>query len=206
MCLRREKIKPANPEHLGMLDPFIPILSDALDAKYLKTAATSLTTLCLMMKYPSLPAWKSHLKSVVDAVFVIVHRYGVGGLTKKGDVADLVGAAYKALNIILHRMSEAKEEGDAYHRLTDDQLRALVMYVEHDVEAADSSAADRQPTAFSMLKALLNRKFQGKEIAALMEKVFQLAIKSPMEGIRSNCRQLALQYLLNYPIGKKIKG
>ena len=45
----------------------------------------------------------AHLQEVVDAVFVIVHRYGVGGLTKKGDVADFVGAAYKALNIILHK-------------------------------------------------------------------------------------------------------
>ena len=122
MCLRREKIKPSNAEHLGMLDPFIPILSDALDAKYLKTAATSLQTLCLLMKFPSLPAWKTHLKTVVDAVFVIVHRYGVGGLTKKGDVADLVGAAYKALNIVLHRMAEAKEEGDACYKLTEEQV------------------------------------------------------------------------------------
>ena len=86
------------------------------------------------------------------------------------------------------------------------QLRALVMYVEHDVDAADSSSADRQPTAFSMLKALLNRKFQSKEIPAVMEKVFQLSIKSTLEGVRNSCRQLALQYLLNYPIGKKIKG
>ena len=80
------------------------------------------------------------------------------------------------------------------------------MYVEHDVDAADSSSADRQPTAFSMLKALLNRKFQSKEIPAVMEKVFQLSIKSTLEGVRNSCRQLALQYLLNYPIGKKIKG
>ena len=55
-------------------------------------------------------------------------------------------------------------------------------------------------------KALLNRKFMSKEIPALMEKVFQLSVKSPMEGVRSSCRQLALQYLLNYPLGKKIKG
>ena len=82
----------------------------------------------------------------------------------------------------------------------------MVMYVEHDLEAADSLAVDRQPTAFSMLKALLNRKFQGKEIDGVMDKVFQLAIKSPLEGTRSNCRQLSLQYLLHYPIGKKIKG
>ena len=103
MCLRREKIKPNNADHLGMLDPFIPILSEALDARYLKTGANALQSLCLLMKMPSMPSWKTHLKEVVDAVFVIVHRYGVGGLTKKGDVADFVGAAYKALNIILHK-------------------------------------------------------------------------------------------------------
>ena len=110
MCLRREKIKGSNADHLGMLDPFIPILSDALEAKYLKTAANALQTLCLLMKFPSLPSWKTHLKEVVDAVFVIVHRYGVGGLTKKGDLAELVGAAYKALNIILHRYDQ-----DGFH-------------------------------------------------------------------------------------------
>jgi len=38
-----------------------------------------------------------------------------------------------------------------------------------------------------------------------MDKVFNLSIKSPFEGTRSHCRQLALQYLLNYPIGKQIK-
>ena len=107
---------------------------------------------------------------------------------------------------IFTSLSSPKEEGDAYHELTEDQLRALVLYCEHDVVAAESTSADRQPTAFSMLKALLNRKFQSKEIADLMEKVFQLSIKSPMEAVRSSCRQLALQYLLNYPLGKKIKG
>jgi len=206
MCLRREKIRGNNPEHLGMLDPFVPILSKCLDARYLKTASMAMQTLCLVMKYPSLPSLKTHLKDIVDAVFVVVHRYGTGGLTKKGDVADLISASYKAMNIVLHKLSAANNDGDAFHKLTDDQLKAMVIYVEHDLDGADSLAAERQPTAFSMLKALLNMKFQSKEIPALMEKVFNLSIKSPMEGVRQHCRQLALQYILNYPVGKQIKG
>ena len=39
-----------------------------------------------------------------------------------------------------------------------------------------------------------------------MGKVFELTIKSHMEAVRSSSRQLSLQYMLNYPLGKKIKG
>ena len=56
------------------------------------------------------------------------------------------------LSLSLLSLSAPKEEGDAYHELSEDQLRALVLYCEHDVVAAESASAERQPTAFSMLK------------------------------------------------------
>ena len=56
------------------------------------------------------------------------------------------------LSLAFPSLSAPKEEGDAYHELSEDQLRALVLYCEHDVVAAESASAERQPTAFSMLK------------------------------------------------------
>lgn len=63
---------------------------------------------------------------------------------------------------------------------------------------------DRQATAFGLLKAIISRKFSLPELYAAMEKVSELSIVSEVDHVRLQSRLVCLQYLLEYPLGKKL--
>jgi len=53
-----------------------------------------------------------------------------------------------------------------YHSVSQDQLRALLLYAEQDIH--DSS---RQAVAFTLLKAILHRKLKSPELDTVIQKV-----------------------------------
>ena len=48
------------------------------------------------------------------------------------------------------------------------------------------------------------RRLSAKEIADTMEKIAELSIRDEDNSIRSQCRQLMMTYLIEYPLGKKM--
>lgn len=80
-----------------------------------------------------------------------------------------------------------------------DQLKVLLLYVEEDLHSAN-----RQATAFTLLKAIVTRKLNAKEIYATMDKVKEMSITSELPHVRLQCRLIMHQFIMNYPLEKKL--
>ncbi|CAH1799075.1 unnamed protein product [Owenia fusiformis] len=190
LLLKRAKLLSTNVEHLQLLDPFVPILADCLHSKHVKTASTALRCLSWVAKFP-LPAMKDHIERVTNGMFLILHNYTFAG-SAHGDNAELIVVCFKALTIVVRDIK--------YHSITEKQLHVLLGYIEEDIRDHQ-----RQATAFGLLKAVLARKLQVPEMKEVISKVQELSVQSDFSHIRLQCRQVALQYLLDYPLGKELK-
>ena len=90
-----------------------------------------------------------------------------------------------------------------YHgfKISEDQLKLLLMYVEQDLYNFN-----RQATAFVLLKSIITRKLIVQELHDLMLKVAELSITSELAHVRLTSRQLFIHFLMDYPLGKKLKN
>lgn len=89
---------------------------------------------------------------------------------------------------------------DVRHYSVDkEKLKILLLYAEQDLHDTD-----RQATAFSLLKAIISKKLSVSELHATMEKVSELSIVSELDHVRLQSRLVCLQYMLEYPLGKKL--
>jgi U3 small nucleolar RNA-associated protein 20 len=57
--------------------------------------------------------------------------------------------------------------------------------------------------ALSLLKAIVSRKLLVPELYDMMNRVAQLMVTSYVVPVRQLCSQILLQFLLDYPLGKK---
>lgn len=87
-----------------------------------------------------------------------------------------------------------------YYSIDTEQLNTLLVYAEQDLHDFE-----RQATAFGLLKAIISRKLIVPEIHEVMKKVSELSITSEMPHIRLQCRQVFHQFLMDYPLGKKLE-
>ncbi|KAK0476052.1 armadillo-type protein [Armillaria novae-zelandiae] len=71
-----------------------------------------------------------------------------------------------------------------------------------DILSPDLEEPSRQTTVFTMLRAIVSRKFVVPEIYDLMEKVSETMVASQSPQVQELCRGVLLQFLLDYPQGK----
>lgn len=86
-----------------------------------------------------------------------------------------------------------------YYIVDTDQLKVLLLYVEQDLHDHD-----RQATAFNLLRAILSRKLITSELFDIMTKITELSITSELLHVRLQSRIVSHQFLMDYPLGKKL--
>lgn len=86
-----------------------------------------------------------------------------------------------------------------YYNVDSDKLKILLLYAEQDLYDTD-----RQATAFGLLKAIIARRFSLPELYTTMEKVSELSIISEIDHVRLQSRLVCLQFILEYPLKKKL--
>ncbi|XP_070543166.1 small subunit processome component 20 homolog [Ptychodera flava] len=190
MLLKRGCLTAVNQDHLSMLDPLIPILVDSMQSKYIKVTISAVQCLCRLLQF-SLPQLKENASRLAGLLFQQLKMHARGG-SGKGDNLQLVQWSFKTMTVFIKTMHD--------YKITADQQHVLLSFVEEDIY--DNS---RQSTAFPLLRAILSRKLQCKEIDTVMKKVAELSITSDTSNIRVQCRQLMSQFLLDYPLGKKVQ-
>ncbi|CAN7995062.1 unnamed protein product, partial [Ixodes hexagonus] len=187
--LKRERVSANDKSHLEMLDPFVPLLTQLVDSSYVKVVSTSLRCFVRLLRMP-LPSLGSHVQRLGRSLFVLLHRHT--GM-KQGDNLELLMLAFKVVTVLVKEAS--------LFPLETPQLLVLLSYVERDVH--DHS---RQSIAFALLKALLLRRVEADEVHELMEKVATMSIVDERAHVRAQCREAYLQYVLDYPMKRRMKN
>lgn len=125
----------------------------------------------------------------LDASVPVFLRQIIGIVKQAGSTSsDLVQTALKSLAIIMrdYRKAEIKE----------DDLLFLVELLSSDLEEPN-----RQASAFSLLRAIVSKKFVVPEIYDVMDRVSELLVTNQAPSVRELCRLTLLQFLLDYPHG-----
>ena len=79
--------------------------------------------------------------------------------------------------------------------LTPKRLQILLNYCETDI--LDSH---KQATAFALIKTILGKRIKDEKITQMMDYLAELSITSTLAIVRTNCREIIIQFITNYRI------
>ncbi|CAL1294349.1 unnamed protein product [Larinioides sclopetarius] len=188
--LKKDTFDKNKKEILEMLDPFVDLLADSLTSNHVKIITLALQCLKPLYKYP-LPSFKTVTRKVVNSLFLIVNKYAAVGMAQ-GENFEMVVMSFKLFTVLVKHSQ--------YHTMSEEQLKSLLSYVEQDIYDYL-----RQATAFTLLKEILSKKLQAPELRGIMSKVAEMSITSEQTHVRNQCRQVCMQYMLDYPLGKHLE-
>lgn len=187
--LKRCKLAKADVATLQMLDPFLNHMMDCFESKHVKCITVALQNLALLLRRP-LPSVKTSVNRLSIGLFALLKKYGAPGMVQSVN-SYLVVNIFQVLTMMVSKIEE--------YIISVEKLQILLVFLDQYI--VDQT---KYVVAFSLLSAILTRKFNSPEIHPLMNNVAKLAITSELLYIRINCRKVFLQYILDYPIGKQL--
>ena len=94
MNLKHNKFDSSSEQHLGMLDPFVSLLSQSLSSQDIKVTSRAALCLVWVVRMP-LPSLVTQIGSIATSLFDILRRYARAGAAVVGNNRELVVAAFK---------------------------------------------------------------------------------------------------------------
>lgn len=176
----------------SFLNPLVPMLCDSLKSNYLRVNTLAVKCLTIMWHHQlDLESLKTNVIAIITEVFGVLHKYGTNQISKKDNHYLLVKSAFKCVIVLMRQVD--------YYTVNENQLKALLLYVEQDLQSFD-----KDTMAFTLLKAILDKKLMIPEIHEILKKVAEISVTSESDEKRAATRPIVLTYLMEYPLGKKI--
>ncbi|CAI2171430.1 13286_t:CDS:10 [Funneliformis geosporum] len=180
-ALKRDKFDTKSEEQLELLVPFVDTIGNALYSKHPNVNTLALKVMCIFCNLK--------IKSLDDALPAIVKQIFTLIRTSSTTNSELVQACFKLLTVIIRdrKKFEFKES----------ELTFIINLIRPDLEEPQ-----RQGTSFSLIRAIVSRKFVVPEIYDMMQIITEIMITSQATPTRDLSRQLLIQFLLDYPQGR----
>ncbi|KAG8737812.1 U3 snoRNP protein [Ceratobasidium sp. 414] len=178
---RRGKFDFGDPEIIGRLEPMVVVIGNTLYSLDSHVVTLGLKATASIVKCP-LQSINKSLPAFVKQILEIIRNSG-------NSESEVVQTALKSLAIILRDCPEAK--------LQEKDLTFLLEVITPDIEEPE-----RQAAVFSLLRAIIARKFVVLEIYDLMAKVSEMLVTNQSTQVQELSRSTLLQFLLDYPQGK----
>ncbi|KAI0753565.1 hypothetical protein C8Q80DRAFT_1342693 [Daedaleopsis nitida] len=178
---RRGRFDFKDPAVIARLEPMVAVIGNTLYSSHMQVVAPGLKSASAIVKCP--------LQSIEKSLPVFI-RQTIDIIKQAGSTEpEVVQTAFKSLATILrdHAKAQVKEKDLVY-------LLELL--------APDLEEPSRQAAVFTMLRAIIARRFVVPEIYDVMDKVAEIMVTSQSPQVQELCRSALLQFLLDYPQGK----
>ncbi|KAG5642515.1 hypothetical protein DXG03_002616 [Asterophora parasitica] len=180
-ALRRNRFDFHDAEVISRLDAMVVVVGNTLYSISAPVILLGLRSAAGLSKCP--------LKSLDKSLPVFV-RQTIDIIQQAGNTeSEVVQVAFKSLATILR-------DGPPVQVKEKDLVYLL------ELLSPDLEDPDRQASVFTMLRAIVARKFVVPEIYDLMDKVSEIMVTSQSTQVQELCRGVLLQFLLDYPQGK----
>ncbi|PPQ91255.1 hypothetical protein CVT25_006372 [Psilocybe cyanescens] len=180
-ALKRNRFDFREPAQLSRLESIVVVVGNTLYSTNAAVLILGMRCAAGLVKCP-LKAITKSLPVIVQQILDIIKQTG-------NTESELVQVAFKSLGAILRDGPpvQVKEKDLVY----------LIELLSPDLEEPS-----RQASVFTLLRAIITRKFIVPEIYDLMEKVSEVSVTSQSTQVQELCRGVLLQFLLDYPQGK----
>ncbi|MCO5595528.1 hypothetical protein L7F22_049573 [Adiantum nelumboides] len=183
-ALRRNRFDVADAGTRSRLEPMVSSVANCLYAPEVDLVTLALKAVGSLVKLGSetLPSLQKGLPLIVKQTIKLVQSEG-------GTQSDVSQAALKMLSVVMR-----EDEVD----FSEQHLADLCHLIVSDLEEPAV-----QSTLFALLKSIVGRRFVVAQVYDAMDKVAEMLVTNQTSSVRETCRSLFLQFLLDYPQGKK---
>jgi U3 small nucleolar RNA-associated protein 20 len=180
-AIKRNRFESRDSSIIAKLEAIVAVVGNTLYSKDAPVLTLGMRCIAGLSKCP-LRAMENSIPVVVRQILDTIKQIG----STESDVAQV---ALKSLATILRDGPpvQVKEKDLVY----------LLELISPDLEEPS-----RQATIFTLLRAIVARKFVVPEIYDLMESVSKASVTSQSIQVQELCRGVLLQFLLDYPQGK----
>lgn len=176
------------------VDPFVPILFDSLKSMHVRVTTFALQSLSSMIR-KEIESKKLNelIPKIVEQIFIIFHQYVAANTDMLNENFELVQSAFKMIVNLLNCLPNYEMELE--------QQKAFLFYAEQYLNVGDPK---KQKISFSILKAIIGRQLKVPQLNEVMIQVARLAIQSESDVTRQKSKGVIVNYLMDYPLGKKV--
>lgn len=196
LTLKRGKIFKIN--YQPFIDPIVTMLNDSIGSSHVRVTTLALKCISSMIsKQIVSDRLDEAIPSIVHKNFDILHKYVAANTDMLNDNFLLVQSSFKTIINILRYVPAER------FVLTEEQLKTLLFYAEQYLNVSETT---KQTISFSLLKVIISRRLATRELNNVLMQVGRLAIQSESEVARAESKGIIVNYLIDYPLGKKVEG
>ncbi|CDF39177.1 unnamed protein product [Chondrus crispus] len=177
-------------EYQAMLEPFLPLIVQALRTKHDTLTLFALRATQKLMKLPL--SNKSIVAQMMSDRIVDVLSHS-GGVMTHGDV--LFNSCLRAAAVLMYDGSNG-----GFKALSKDRVEALISV---SCKSLESGGLEARSAAIALLKAAVGSKIMISAVYDAIERVNEMAIHSQSSSLRSSCTSLSVQFAVSFPLGSK---